>query len=78
MTGYNKKGLSGKGVATTIIMGLIATYFIVSLAPQLFSQLLNLNTTGITNLPVWVPTLLPIILAAGIVFMFIRLFMGKR
>lgn len=66
----NKRGMSPK--VTGLISALILIVLAVALAPTMFY---NLNATGLgTNSPSWLATVLPIIVAAGLVFIIWRAF----
>lgn len=61
---------------TKIIGALIIVVLAVALAPTMFSSVSDLvNSTGV---PSWVPTVLYVIIGAGIVFLIWRVFMGNR
>lgn len=63
-----KKGMAkGFGFADTLIGLLIGLTFLGALAPSIFLNILNVNTTG--GAPSWVQPILLIVVGAGIVYL---------
>jgi len=60
---------------TYLIGALIVIVLAVNLAPEMFSSISNLS--GDANTPSWVPTVLFVIVGAGLVFMIWKVFDGK-
>lgn len=61
----SRKGATGTQVSA-LIGSIILIALIVSLAPNLFGQLVNITAGGA---PAWVATTLTVIIAAGVVLM---------
>jgi len=76
ITKMQKRGASGVDKNMTfLITGLIIVLLAVNLAPEMFSGVAGLeNESGV---PGWVPTVLYVIVGAGIVFLIWKAFNGK-
>lgn len=74
-----KKGETGvNSKITYLIGGLIVIVLAVALAPSMFEGLAGLNTTATGgNIPTWVPTVLVVIVGAGLVFLIWKAFGNK-
>lgn len=65
-----QKGLSSK--MTALIGAVILIFLIVALAPEIYTQL---NASDFTsNAPGWVPTIMVVMVSAGLVFLVWRTF----
>lgn len=71
-----KKGQAGVNSKVSFLIGaLIVIVLATSLAPDMFSNVADLNTTSEGgNVPDWVPTVLLVIVGAGLVFLIWRAF----
>lgn len=68
-----KKGQAGINSKMTALIGAVIVIFLVSaLAPEIFTQLDTLSTSAET--PSWVPTVMFVIVGAGLVFLVWRTF----
>lgn len=67
------KSLQKKGAAkvdkkmTSLIGSVIVIFLVAQLAPEIFSQIENM--TGMSSVPSWVPSVMFVIVGAGIVFL---------
>lgn len=72
----NKAGRGATGSHVEYLIGaLILIVLATSLAPTLFSSVNDLN--GSAGVPTWVPTVLFVIVGAGLVFMIWKAFNGN-
>jgi protein-S-isoprenylcysteine O-methyltransferase Ste14 len=72
-----KKGASGVDSKINYLVGaLIVIVLAVALAPEMFSGVSELENE--TNTPGWVPTVLYVIIGAGIVFLIWRAFGNSK
>lgn len=68
-----KKGQAGINSKMTALIGAVIVIFLVSaLAPEIFTQLDTLSASAET--PSWVPTVMFVIVGAGLVFLVWRTF----
>jgi len=74
-----KQGQAGVDSKITYLIGaLIVIVLAVNLAPEMFGGLTDLaNTTANPDVPTWVPTVLFVIVGAGLVFLIWKVFDGK-
>ena len=76
----NKWLMKKKGQAMAkvnyLFAGLIVIVFATALAPTMFDSIQNL--TGVTGVPSWVTTILPLVVGAGLVFLIWRAIMGNK
>lgn len=68
-----RKGQAGvNGKMTALISAVIVIFLVTALAPEMFTQLDALSTS--TTTPSWVPTVMFVIVGAGLVFLVWRTF----
>lgn len=82
---FDLKAMQKKGAGKTasqieyLIGALILVVIAVALAPTMFASANNLsNTTANPGVPSWVPTILIIVIGAGLVFLVYEAFGHKR
>jgi len=61
------------GTMTALITGLIVVVLATALAPEMFTNVAGLE--GEEDVPTWVPTVLYLIIGAGLVFLIWRVFL---
>lgn len=72
----NKRGQTGLNSKMTALIGAVIVIFLVTaLAPEIFAQLGVLEAD--LNTPAWVPTVMFVIVGAGLVFLVWRTFGTK-
>ena len=71
-----KKGQKGINSKISYLVGaVIVIVLATAVAPTMFENVSNL--TGVTGVPAWVPTVLLVIVGAGLVFLIWRAFGGN-
>jgi hypothetical protein len=63
------------GKITTLIGGVIVIFAVVSLAPEIFTELTNLESA--TGVPAWVPSIMFIVVGFALVLMVMKTFKTK-
>ena len=69
-------GLMKFGILETVIGAVVGISVIVGVFPSIFTNLLAINATG--GSPAWLSTVLPIVVAAGVLYLVYDLFMKNR
>lgn len=73
-----KKGAMGNRAVGVLVGVLVLVLLMVNVAPEIFGGIALFNTTATGgNVPTWVPTVINVIVAAGLVMMAWRGFGGK-
>lgn len=72
----NKKGQVASAKVNYLFGALVVIIFATALAPTMFEAVANL--TGVTGVPTWMTTLLPIVIAMGLVFLIWRAISGSK
>ena len=71
-----KKGQSSVNVKMTALIGAVIVIFLVTaLAPDIFSELATLEASADT--PNWIPTVMYVIVGAGLIFLVWRTFNNR-
>jgi len=74
-----KKGMTGVNNKISYLIGaLIVVVMAVAIAPELFSSTTGIaNLSGMTGVPTWLPTVLYVVVGAGLLFLIWNAFGNK-